>query len=194
MSAKEQLVESARRLMFMNGYSRTRVSDIVKDAGLAQGTFYLYFKNKESILEELISVIELEQAGLLSLIDINKDISSKDEFFLELYGLSDSFRKFYSANSDILKIITEELPHSALVRFYSDKFRKNARGIVATYLKTGYEIGVLEKMDFDIIADIISISLKQIILDGALEKLEFGVDEMFNAFIKLCMFGAVKRD
>ncbi|MEZ4812800.1 MAG: TetR/AcrR family transcriptional regulator [Caldisericia bacterium] len=194
MSAKEQLIESARRVMFENGYSRTRISDIVKDAGLAQGTFYLYFKNKESILEELISVIEFEQARLLSEIDMNKDISSKDGFFKELYSLSDSFRQFYSANSDILKIITEELPHSSLVRFYSDKFRKNARDIVSSYLKTGYKLGALEKMDFDIVADIISISLKQIILDGASDKLEYSVDEMFNAFIQLCMFGAVKKD
>ena len=31
----------------------TRVSDIVADAGVAQGTFYNYFKSKEEIFKEI---------------------------------------------------------------------------------------------------------------------------------------------
>ncbi len=40
--------------MFLSeGYSSTSVSAIVRAAGVAQGTFYLYFKNKEQILVHL---------------------------------------------------------------------------------------------------------------------------------------------
>jgi TetR/AcrR family transcriptional regulator, fatty acid metabolism regulator protein len=37
-----------------NGYYETKVSTIVQKAGLTQPTFYLYFKSKEAIFQELI--------------------------------------------------------------------------------------------------------------------------------------------
>ena len=51
MERKAELVETAHELFFKNGYDATAVSDIVKTAGVAQGTFYWYFKSKEEILD-----------------------------------------------------------------------------------------------------------------------------------------------
>lgn len=50
---KKQLLESARKILNKKGYSLTRISDIVKDAGVSQGTFYLYFGSKEDVVVEL---------------------------------------------------------------------------------------------------------------------------------------------
>ncbi len=59
---KKRLINSAIKLFSKNGYFNTKVSDIVKDAGVAQGTFYLYFKSKEEIfiyiVEEIIGKIK----------------------------------------------------------------------------------------------------------------------------------------
>lgn len=51
---KNALLESAYTLFTENGFSRTTISDIAHNAEVAKGTFYLYFDDKESILEELI--------------------------------------------------------------------------------------------------------------------------------------------
>ncbi len=37
------------------GYHGTSISDIIDRAGIARGTFYLYFRNKRAIFEELLS-------------------------------------------------------------------------------------------------------------------------------------------
>ena len=37
------------------GFAKTTISDIVKNAGLAKGTFYLYFKDKYDLRDKLIS-------------------------------------------------------------------------------------------------------------------------------------------
>lgn len=50
------LLEIAAREFAQNGYHETKVSTIVKGASLSQPTFYLYFKNKEAIFEELESL------------------------------------------------------------------------------------------------------------------------------------------
>ncbi|MCB9688769.1 MAG: TetR/AcrR family transcriptional regulator [Alphaproteobacteria bacterium] len=44
------ITEAAIEIFAEKGYSAARVSDIAKKAGVADGTIYLYFKNKEDLL------------------------------------------------------------------------------------------------------------------------------------------------
>ena len=53
-SRREQLLDAAVRTLTKAGYSATRVSDIVSEAGVAQGTFYLYFSSKRDIFRQLV--------------------------------------------------------------------------------------------------------------------------------------------
>ncbi len=53
MNRKTELIEAAKDVMFEKSYTRTKISDIVAKAGVAQGTFYLYFKSKEELLVEI---------------------------------------------------------------------------------------------------------------------------------------------
>jgi TetR/AcrR family transcriptional regulator, fatty acid metabolism regulator protein len=46
----EQIIEAAVRVFARQGYFNSRVSDIAREAGIAAGTIYLYFKTKEDIL------------------------------------------------------------------------------------------------------------------------------------------------
>lgn len=48
---RKDLVDAARETFGRKGFKTTTVSEIVKEAGVAQGTFYLYFDSKEEILE-----------------------------------------------------------------------------------------------------------------------------------------------
>ena len=49
----QQIIEAAVRVFARNGYYNSRVSDIAREAGVASGTIYLYFKTKEEILVSL---------------------------------------------------------------------------------------------------------------------------------------------
>src|SRR5690554_1730800 len=55
-----QIIDAAVKVIAQNGYHNSQVSRIAKEAGVADGTIYLYFKNKEDIL---ISVFE-EKLGI----------------------------------------------------------------------------------------------------------------------------------
>lgn len=52
---RESLLETAFRLFTSKGIQKTSISDIVEDAGVAKGTFYLYFKDKYDIRNKLIA-------------------------------------------------------------------------------------------------------------------------------------------
>lgn len=50
---KLQLLAAAREQFVLNGFDATPVSAIVRAAGVAQGTFYLYFASKQDLLTDL---------------------------------------------------------------------------------------------------------------------------------------------
>lgn len=50
---RRHLLQVARTLMERDGYAKTSVSAIVREAGVAQGTFYLYFRSKAHLLAHL---------------------------------------------------------------------------------------------------------------------------------------------
>lgn len=49
----QQIVDAAIRVFARNGYYNSRVSDIAREAGIASGTIYLYFRTKDEILVTL---------------------------------------------------------------------------------------------------------------------------------------------
>src|SRR6201988_251743 len=48
------IVDAAMQEFIARGFAATRLDDIAKRAGVAKGTIYLHFKDKESMFEELI--------------------------------------------------------------------------------------------------------------------------------------------
>jgi AcrR family transcriptional regulator len=50
---KLEIMRYARELFSANGYKDTNVSDITKLAGMAAGTFYLYFSSKDKLFMEI---------------------------------------------------------------------------------------------------------------------------------------------
>ncbi|NRD76054.1 TetR/AcrR family transcriptional regulator [Bacillus sp. BRMEA1] len=88
-----QIIDAAVIVIAENGYHQAQVSKIAKQAGVADGTIYLYFKNKEDILislfeekmgsfvekiEEMIEGKETSTEKLLVLIETHLSLLSED--------------------------------------------------------------------------------------------------------------------
>lgn len=54
------MLRHAKRIFARKGYHRTNVADIIARAGIARGTFYLYFQNKRDLFEELLAQVLTE--------------------------------------------------------------------------------------------------------------------------------------
>jgi TetR/AcrR family fatty acid metabolism transcriptional regulator len=50
---REAILRAAIRVFAHNGYFNSKVADIAREAGVADGTVYLYFKSKEEILHSV---------------------------------------------------------------------------------------------------------------------------------------------
>ena len=54
---REQILAAARKAFREKGFANTTISEIVKEAGVAQGTFYLYFPSKAHVVAALAQVL-----------------------------------------------------------------------------------------------------------------------------------------
>jgi TetR/AcrR family fatty acid metabolism transcriptional regulator len=59
----QQIIDAAIRVFARTGYYNSRVSDIAREAGIASGTIYLYFKTKDEILVTLFREKMAEWVG-----------------------------------------------------------------------------------------------------------------------------------
>ena len=120
---KEKILSAGKKVIFERGFSRARVSDITARAGVAHGTFYLYFSSKEEILLELLKMVRDEMAsvidrGLKSLREGRKEegmsliflepfrLMLRERelakiFFFEAICSSGEFQKFYMEGKEI---------------------------------------------------------------------------------------------
>ena len=53
-STHNNILESGRRLFLENGYERTNIRAICKDAGITHGSFYRHFDSKEALFGALV--------------------------------------------------------------------------------------------------------------------------------------------
>ena len=57
MSKEEKIIQAAIEVFREKGIEKAKVSDIVKAAGIAQGTFYLYFPSRLSVMPAIAKVM-----------------------------------------------------------------------------------------------------------------------------------------
>ncbi|GAE34884.1 TetR/AcrR family transcriptional regulator [Bacillus akibai] len=76
-----QIIEAAVKVIASHGYHQAQVSKIAKEAGVADGTIYLYFENKEDIL---ISLFEEKMGHFVEIIRerISAELSVEDKFLI----------------------------------------------------------------------------------------------------------------
>ena len=92
MNKKESLLHAAVHLMGEQGFEKTSVSQIVKEAGVAQGTFYLYFQSKSALVLSIAKSIIEDLLTEARKIPVTPDLSL-DEFLWQLTDLTFSMTK-----------------------------------------------------------------------------------------------------
>ena len=111
-STVRKLVDAGAFLFAQKGYQRTRVDDIVTEAGVARGTFYKYFSEKQDFLLAVTteaSVGALEHAERMRRLDLNGNDETAVRSWLE------SFTKFMAKYSGSIDVWTDRTTDSPLV-------------------------------------------------------------------------------
>ena len=127
---RAQLLKAARKVFRAKGYDGATISEIVREAGVAQGTFYIYFPSKkdaavslreglmESMAEAVATAVESRTSlddRLESLIAASFKVARKnaDLFKLAFIGADETHSEMHSESPE----------HASVLRAITDLFR-----------------------------------------------------------------------
>lgn len=103
---EEALKKAAYKLYIEKGVVDTSVDDIVKEAKVGKGTFYLYFKDKYELLDSLISEESVDVIHRAAVATEEKNFSHFEE---EILYFIDSIIEYLYNNKDKLELIHKSL-------------------------------------------------------------------------------------
>jgi TetR/AcrR family transcriptional regulator, fatty acid metabolism regulator protein len=132
-----QIIDAAVIVIAENGYHQAQVSKIAKQAGVADGTIYLYFKNKEDIL------ISLFQEKMGTFVEkIQHSIAGKDSSIEKLLMMVQLHFQLLSEDHHLAIVTQLELRQSNKdLRLKINDVLKNYLQVVDQILHEGIEKG-----------------------------------------------------
>lgn len=161
-----RILDAAVRVFAQKGFFKSRISDIAKEAGVADGTVYLYFKNKDDIL---IQVFEVNLDRILK------------ELHLELSVLPDPLEKLerwfryqvelFQSNKELVEVLIVEIRQShRFMKEYTPNLYFAYLDILGSVLKEGKEKGVfVETLDANILKYAIYGAIEEVALRWVLK-------------------------
>ena len=163
---RERILQGALRAFAQNGFYNTRVSDVASEAGVADGTIYLYFKNKDDLL---ISLFEDRMEWIIDRL--------RDELGAVDGGVLPRLRAFVHLHfhlavehRDLAEFITVELRQSAkFVKEYENPKFGAYLEILRSLIERGQREGVLRSdLDSRLVSRAIFGALDEVLLQLAL--------------------------
>lgn len=99
-----------------SGFAATRLDDVARRAGVAKGTIYLYFRDKESLFQELVRTMVIPVVGTIETEQLaNRPARDVAEMIVELFARE----IFGTRRKDVMRlIVTEGARFPKLAEFY----------------------------------------------------------------------------
>ncbi|MFZ5634252.1 MAG: TetR/AcrR family transcriptional regulator [Bacillota bacterium] len=118
------IIEAAIKVIADNGYHSSQVAKIAREAGVAEGTIYLYFKNKEDIL---ISIFRDKLGELISIAP--QKLNTLDNSFEILANLIYLHYFMFQNNRKLAHVLQIELRQS------DKSIRKGVSEVIKEYYR-----------------------------------------------------------
>lgn len=114
---ENSLFQAGYDLFTTKGIHDTAISDIVKQAGVAKGTFYLYFRDKYDLMDRI--VLHKSAQVLCEAIKYNKLMEFED-FEDEVLSFVDYIIEYFKKDKLLLKLIYKNLSWGTFKKAYND--------------------------------------------------------------------------
>jgi TetR/AcrR family fatty acid metabolism transcriptional regulator len=136
-----RIINAATKVFAKKGFYQAKVSEIAKEAKVADGTIYLYFENKDAIL---ISLFEEQMKGVLD--NMREQISKEKDAVKKIEKFALSHLKLIEQNKDMAEIIQVELRQSSkfMKEYKNEKFAQYLN-LISEIIQEGQEKGIFKK-------------------------------------------------
>jgi AcrR family transcriptional regulator len=138
---RDAILEAALDEFSAKGFASARLDDVAKRAGIAKGTIYLYFTDKESLFQELIRAKMVPVVGSLELaLATNMPLRAVVEQAIEIF-----VREVYGTRRrEVIRLLISEGPRfPAVAEFYYREVLSRLLKALRGMLRSAHERGEL---------------------------------------------------
>ena len=179
---KEIVLRCAKAVFSQKGYHQTSISDIIQRAGIARGTFYLYFQNKRDVFDSILDGLLEELGGIIKRIELDSSAPPLEQ----LRNILRSVIMLALEDPDMTQILWSRAVgldsefDSKLREFYDAMLVR-----IASALQHGIELGLVRKCNTKVTAHCILGCVKEVINlisseAEAISQLDLILDEVLN--------------
>ena len=169
---KNRIIEAAVKVFALKGFYLAKVSDVAKAADVADGTIYLYFKNKDDLLISLF-----EQKMELILQRFREHLQNIVDPVEKLHNLIDLYFELIEEDKDLADVFQVELRQSTkfLKDYHNQKFL-DFLSLIASIIQEGMENGYFRA---DLNLDVVKIMIFGT-LDEVARQWILGADSIYS--------------
>ncbi len=140
LEKKMKIIDTAFSLFREHSVNATAVDDIVKAAGIARGTFYLYFKDKSDLLEQIILYKSTEYMKTVLKSTLSDPVGENGDFYDKVKVFLNCYIDFLIENKEILPVMSKNLSSCIkhLPEFYDSEIADMYRSLIDRMISLGY--------------------------------------------------------
>jgi len=136
-----RIIEAATKVFAKKGFYQSKISEIAKEAKVADGTIYIYFENKDDIL---ISLFEEQMKAVLD--NMSLQITKIDDPAEKLEIFASTHLGLIEKNKDMAEIIQVELRQSGkFMKEYKNERFLEYLDIIGDIISEGQKRGLFRK-------------------------------------------------
>jgi TetR/AcrR family fatty acid metabolism transcriptional regulator len=136
---RRRILQAAVKVFARKGYFASRVSDVAKKAGVADGTIYLYFASKEDILVRLFDEVMAEQAE-----EMKKAVAALPTAPERLRAIAERHLRLLGSNRDLAVVFQVELRQSTrFMERFTASWLGDYLALITQVVEQGQREGVL---------------------------------------------------
>ncbi|MGN7939612.1 TetR/AcrR family transcriptional regulator [Metabacillus sp. 22489] len=187
----KQIIDAAVIVIAENGYHQAQVSKIAKQAGVADGTIYLYFKNKEDIL---VSLFQEKMGEFIEKIEV--EIKSAETAAEKLYKLIKTHFSLLAADHHLAIVTQLELRQSNKeLRLRINEVLKGYLNVVDKIIRTGIETGEFrDEIDPRLARQMIFGTIDEIVTTWVMNEQKYPLSEQTQKVHQLLINGFAKSN
>ncbi len=167
---RNRIEEVAFKLFCEKGIKQTSIDEIVREADIAKGTFYLYFKNKNQLIDQLV-LREATNVLERSIAQLNERQHGAASFERRMIDIVDAIINYFKKNPQFLEFIHKNLYRSMLTR--------ETRAPIVDLVKT--ELDLADECNYDLLQKKLYLVLElvgSVVYNAIILKEPYKIDEI----------------
>ncbi|MBZ0272833.1 TetR/AcrR family transcriptional regulator [bacterium] len=187
----DKILRAAVKIFAKNGFHNAKISEIAKEAGVADGTIYLYFKNKDDLLIQLFE----QQIGV-AMAHAKDVLAGETEPARRLEAFVVAYLRYMEKHKNLAEVLSVELrqSHKFMKEYVPIKFAEFLK-VIGEIIEDGVVAGVFRAdADSHVLRRAIFGAIDELVLAAVLARRPpFSADDAARALSALFLDGLLAR-